>query len=894
MKWIAWVLACLPAAGADKWTVDDILLQEQVGNLELSRDGRLGVYTVSRIDKDKGEAVSHIWLKRFGEEGAVQLTRGRDSASSPKFSPSARLIAFLTSRRPPRAQGEDGEGGAREGGEPPRQQIWLIHTGGGEPWPLTKFERGVRAFDWISDDAIAVAAPEDPSWHHQRLKKEKDTSQVVDDEEHEPPVRLFRVEVNSGKAVRLSTNADRITSIDVSPDGQWALTLHNRSLAEIYNQKIKPAAVLHHLPTGRSVTLFDGQKLYPRSFHWKPDSKSFYFTAPYTTHPYLFNASITKLYHFPLTLAEPLEAAAKARPVEVGLDWENALAGPPAITADGFVALLANGARNRVARYYETGAAWRREWVDEPDVHQVWTSPGSGRIAWTRSNASTPAVYMTARLVGSRLEGAELWIEPNREWRRKNTAKTEVIRWKGALDEEIEGILYYPHNYEPGKKYPLVVMIHGGPHGHDADAFRESWAYPHQLYAQKGALILKPNYHGSSNYGLKFGESISDGKYNDLEWIDVERGVDHLLAKGLADPEKLGVLGWSNGSIISIELSVRTTRYKAVGAGAGDVNWTSDWGNAVFGDAFEQYYLGKTPMDDPYFYVKKSPLFKMDKVISPTIIFFGTEDRQVPTEQGWQHYRALQHYGKTPVRFILFPGEAHGLRKYVHQKRKVEEELAWFDRHLFGTTAEENPALRAASPLAALARLRQTADVPETADRGSIAIGRFEVTRAQYRAFDPSYPVPPGTELLPATGVSYERAKQYCEWLSKKTGRRYRLGTEEELGELLGKSKEENTLDYWAGYAVNFDDAVRLVPLIESAGPGGLLKPAGAFAGTGEDPLFDLRGNAAEWVTGKDGRPKVMGGSADQPADEKAPVTTRPDYIGFRVVMEKVRAPAAR
>ncbi|MGQ9919467.1 MAG: alpha/beta hydrolase family protein, partial [Bryobacteraceae bacterium] len=164
-------------------------------------------------------------------------------------------------------------------------------------------------------------------------------------------------------------------------------------------------------------------------------------------------------------------------------------------------------------------------------------------------------------------------------------------------------------------------MIHGGPHGHDADAFRESWAYPHQLYTQRGAFILKPNYHGSSNYGLKFGESISGGKYNDLEWIDVEKGVDHLIAKGLVDPDKLGVLGWSNGSIISIELSVRTNRYKAVGAGAGDVNWTSDWGNAVFGDSFEQYYLGKTPMDDPDFYVKKSPLFQMSKVTSPTIIF---------------------------------------------------------------------------------------------------------------------------------------------------------------------------------------------------------------------------------------------------------------------------------
>ncbi len=881
MKWLASAFLCLSLAAADKWTVDDILLQEQVGALELSRDGRFAVYTKSRIDKDKGESVSHIWLRRFDEPEPIQLTRGQDSASSPKISPSGKLIAFLSSRRAPgAAAGASGASAA----EPSGQQIWLMNTSGGEPWQLTRFERGVRAFEWISDDSIAAAAQEDPSLYHQKIKEAKDTSNVVDDEEHEPPVRLFRVEIKGGKVTRLTTNLDRITSIDVSPDGQWALTVHNRSLTEIYNQKIKPVTFLHHLPSGRSVELFAGQNLYPRSFHWKSDSKSFYFTAPYTTHPYLYNASVTRLYHFPLTLAEPFDAAAKARPAEVALAWDNGLAASPATLPDGFLALLANGARNRFARYYEAGNSWRREWIDQPDVHQVVSSLDGSRVALLRTNASSPAVYVAARPAGNRLEDVKTFIEPNDNLRKKTIAKTELVRWKGALDEEIEGILYYPHNYEAGKKYPLVVMIHGGPHGHDADAFRESWAYPHQLYTQRGAFILKPNYHGSSNYGLKFGESISGGKYNDLEWIDVEKGVDHLIAKGLVDPGKLGVLGWSNGSIISIELSVRTNRYKAVGAGAGDVNWTSDWGNAVFGDSFEQYYLGKTPMDDPDFYVKKSPLFQMSKVTSPTIIFFGTEDRQVPTEQGWQHYRALQHYGKTPVRFILFPGEPHSLRKYVHQKRKVEEELAWFDQHLFKTAQPGNPALKPASPLAALARLKQASDVPETVERGSISVGRFEVTRAQFRAFDPSYAVPAGTENYPATGVSFEKAQQYCDWLSKKTGRKYRLGTEDELGSLLTRSRTENTLDSWAGYTVNYDDAARLEPLVRDAGPGALLKPVGSFPGSGDDPVFDLGGNAAEWVVGKDGKPKVLGGSADMPADPKAPVTSRPDYIGFRIV----------
>jgi len=856
-------LVCALSAG-EKWTVDDILLQESTRGVELSRDGKIAVYTRARMDKEKGESISHLYLKRVGESEEVQLTRGQDSESSPKFSPNGQRVAFVTSRK----SASDKEA---------TSQIWLLNVGGGEPWAVTKFERGVRDFAWIDDNTLLVAAPEDATLFDQKVKALKDTTNPVDDEKHEPPVRLFRFEIKGSKATRVTTNMDRITSVTVSSDGAWALTIHNRSLAEIYNQKIKPVVFLHNLKTGQSTELFAGQNLYPRGFSFTNDSKGFYFSAPYTTHPYLYNASVNLLYYYDL-------GAAKL--TKVDLDWENGLTGGVDVTPDGFLALLANGARNNLARYTRSGDKWTRAWIDTPGVQSLVISDDGSTIVYAYSTASTPSVWMLAKLAGSAISDAKPFIESNAPFKKKPISKTELVYWKGALDEQVEGILYYPHNYQAGKKYPLVVMIHGGPHGADHDAFSESWAYPHQLYTQRGAFIFKPNYHGSSSYGLKWGESISNGKYNDLEWIDVEKGVDSLIAKGIIDPDKLGVLGWSNGSIITIELTTRTTRYKAAGAGAGDVNWTSDWGNAVFGDAFEQYYLGKTPMDDPELYIKKSPLFRMDKVKTPTVIFFGTIDRQVPTEQGWQHYRALQHYGNTDVKFFLFPGEAHGPRKYVHQRRKVVEELAWFDKYLFQTAKELNEALKPESKLAALVATKKMSDVPALVDRAAFSIGRFEVTRAQFHAFDASYAVAPGTDNYPANGITFDRAKAYCEWLSKRTGRTYRLGTEEELGSLLGRSKNENTLDNWAGYTVNVDDAARLASIVEGAGAGALLQPVGSFAGTGEEPVFDLSGNVAEWVVTKDGKGKVCGGSADSPADPKSPVTTRADYIGFRVVAD--------
>jgi len=862
-------LVCVCALGAaEKWTVDDLLLQESAGSLQLSRDGKMAVYVKSRMDKEKGETISHLYLKRLADGEEIQLTRGNDSESAPKFSPDGKKIAFLTGRKP---------AGAAAGAEATGQQIWLMNVGGGEPWAATKFERGARGFGWIDNETLLVAAPEDPTLYAQNVKTAKDTSQVVDDEAHEPPVRLFRFDLKKSKAERLTTNPDRITTVMVSPDGAWAFTAHNRSLAEIYDQKIKPVYFLHDLKAGTSKQLFAGEKLHPRGIEWTADSKGFYFGAPYTTHAYLMNASVTWMYHYDV-------GAAKLTKVE--LAWERGLGGGTAVTPDGFVTLLANGAKNRVARYTRTGDRWTRAWVEAEDVHSVEVSEDGQTVVYTHSTPSSPTKWMMAKLEGAKFVEAKPFVEMNKGFLKKPLAKSELVTWKGAQDEEIEGILIYPHNYTAGKKYPLVVMIHGGPFGHDSFSFSERMAYPHQLYAQRGAFILKPNYHGSSNYGLKFGESISGGKYNDLEWIDVEKGVDSLIAKGIVDPDKLGVLGWSNGSIITIELTTRTTRYKAAGAGAGDVNWSSDWGNAVFGDSFEQYYLGKTPMQDPELYIKKSPLYRMDKVKTPTIIFFGTEDKQVPTEQGWQHYRALQHYGQTGVKFILFPGEAHGPRKYVHQARKVQEELDWFDKYLFGTLETKNEALKPDSALAAAVRVRELGEVPPVAERGAIAVGRFEVTRAQWKAFEPGYAVAPGTENYPANGISFERAKAYCEWLAKKTGKRYRLGTEEELAGLLTKAKGENTLDAWAGYTVNADDEARLAALVENLGKGALLKAVGSAAGAGEDPIYDLGGNVAEWVVAKDGTGKALGGSADRPVDGKAKAAARPDYVGLRVVLE--------
>jgi hypothetical protein len=360
-------------------------------------------------------------------------------------------------------------------------------------------------------------------------------------------------------------------------------------------------------------------------------------------------------------------------------------------------------------------------------------------------------------------------------------------------------------------------------------------------------------------------------------------------------------MGWSYGAILSIELTTRNPRYKAASTGAGDVEWINDWANVDFGHSYDDYYLGAVLYEDPQRYIELSPFFRMEDVQTPTIIYFGTEDRNVPTDQGWSHFRALQQIGRVPVKFILFPGEAHGIRKLAHQRRKMEEDFAWFDMYLFGTHEPENEAIKDGSPLAEAlkragiarseglyGRLEHGTLLPELVWYKGRGIGRFEVTRAQYGEFDRSYAYEQGTENYPASGITFGAATAYVEWLSDHTGEPYRLGTADEMKSVYGSLRgDENTLDYWAGYSPNPDDAARLAERIaELPRSAPLLKEVGSFRGRGEGVLvFDLGGNVAEWVVGTDGEGELMGGSADLPADAKARGAQSAEaYRGFRVV----------
>ena len=319
--------------------------------------------------------------------------------------------------------------------------------------------------------------------------------------------------------------------------------------------------------------------------------------------------------------------------------------------------------RTTLAKNPDDTWSWRRTSLEGDHARNVSffvVSDDGKTLVYEYSTASIMPQLYRAQLDGAKITSPVQLTKLNEKLvKSRSFAKTEIVRWQGANNEEVEGILYYPTNYEAGKKYPLITAIHGGPSGSDKDFWSESWAYPINLLTQRGTFVLRPNYHGSNNYGLKWVESICCGKYYDLETPDINLGVDYLIGKGLVDQDKVATMGWSNGSILSTSLiTTYPARYKVASVGAGDIEWISDWGNVMFGDSFDSYYFGKSPMEDPELYIRKSPFFKMDKVQAPVLIFHGTADNNVPPAQSWSYFRVLQYYGKVPVKFVVFPGRA--------------------------------------------------------------------------------------------------------------------------------------------------------------------------------------------------------------------------------------------
>ncbi|WP_022836270.1 S9 family peptidase [Salisaeta longa] len=875
------------------WSIKDVLKQRSLSQVDIGPQGQRILWVKRVPDFEEDRTTSDVYLTyRDDPNGGtapatVRLTRSGNN-SAPQWSPDGTHIAFRSSR-------------ATETKEDDGPQIWLMDARGGAPYPVTSLPHGAGDFQWRSNDELLVVARAKDTRYEQALKDAKDDAIVIEDTSLYYPTRLLRVNVHTQEVTRASNNQGRIRDVAVAPGGRYVVYSIDPSPVDA-DARRQPLQYLLDLQTGTRTELFTGQYFDPENYTWTPDGAGFYATDSFSSDPEHEGAGITELYYF--TLADRSYQ-------KVPLNWPNGVGyGGYAVTDDGVHVQLADGPLLKPRFYRKTAAGWQPQPIDDARLQHSTSfsiGPRGETVVFSHSTADTPPVYRVGSYARGTIRDEETLVTLNAYLDAKPIPRAEVVRWQGANGDTVNGILHYPLNYSPDRRYPLVTVIHGGPSGVDLDAWRLGWTVYAPLWAQRGAFVFRPNYHGSGHHGLAFVESIK-GKYYELEIPDIVQGIQHLADEGLVDTDSLGVMGWSNGAILTIQLTVEHPELFTVAApGAGDVNWTSDYGNCAFGARFDNSYFKGPPWEFTQHYIEKSPLFEMEKVITPTLIHFGTEDRAVPSEQGWEHYRALQQIGKAPVRYLRYPGEPHGFRRLSHQRRKVEEDLKWFDTYLFDTTSmEERVADRLLADTAPLARLERHAPpamadgrygvmqdgrlLPEMVALGdSLLVGRFEVTQAQWAAYSETS-VPAGRANHPAHGLTAAQAQAYVDWLNAQTGASYRLPTQAEAKALQKQAgASENTPAYWAGYTPTADAYERIRARLLRQSPATLLMPVGSRPPGSADGvlLYDLNGNVAEWATTSSGAvPTGASAVTLTPTWSPDAPAVPPAYRGLRVVRE--------
>ena len=881
--------------GQDKWTPEEIIHTKSVGAPTYSPDGTKILWSKRTGLKKDDRFVSKLYLThlnvmRDGQPLTVQFTQGTSSDYNGIFSKDGDWVYFLSSR-------DKGK------------KLWRMSVYGGEPEKVHEFKNGISGMRWLGDDELAFTAREGKSLYDLTNEKNKDNTQIIEDSAHWNPTRVYAFHVKDKKIRRLTNKKHRVSQFAVSRDGNYLVTGRTMSLHNATDGQPKDEITLYNLASGSHQVILSKINE-PGSFQFAPDNSGFYFLSTTTSDEKWSGAGKLELYYYNLS---------NDQYAKVPLNWNNGMAYSYHLAGNHVIAALANGPLKKIGVYQKNGNTWTERALDFGDMKEhvsVQAVSEDGRkIAFNHSTAMKLPRWFSASFNVSRRGSISLanqveFVKLNDNLKKKPVARAEIIYWEGALGEQVNGILYYPKGYEQGKKYPLILSIHGGPTGVDQDSWSERWSTYPQIYTDKGAFVLKPNYHGSGLHGQEFAESIKKGKYYELDQIDLFNGIQHLKARGMVDMDKLGLMGWSNGAILTTWMTLKyPDMFKVAAPGAGDINWTSDYGTCRFGVTFDQYYFGGAPWDDMNgkhyneWYIQNSPIFEIEKIKTPTIIFHGSEDRAVPRDQGWEYYRGLQQVGKAPVKFLWFPGQPHGLQKITHQLRKMNEEIKWIDKYLFGEEEEVNEAYKKESPLATALEISSAGTVngvfgietqgkliPEfkSIAQDSTSIARFELTNAQYAAFDNNHSYHATMANYPVYDLTKEQVEDYVSWLNGLGLGTFRLPNKKE-GEALhkkaaGLASKENTLNYWSGYAINKEDAAQLT---DKLGEANLIKPVGSFSAVKikEAKIFDLGGNVAEYYV--DGEElKVYGYDAHTFVDPYDRANNPSKMIGVRLIKE--------
>ena len=666
----------IPLAGQSKRPLqsDDIFEVKTVADPRISADGACVAYTVSQMDRKDDTSDTDIYmiptvasLRQGQADGAIRLTSSKKPETSPRWSPDGRSLAFLSSR--------DGK----------KEQVYLLDRRGGDAQVLTDYKTGVASFAWSPDSSRLAIVVSDPDPNDSEAEKDDASGQAKKPKPH-VITRLQFMRDGEGYLTDVKRHIhvfDTATKKEFevahdrwddgapvwSPDGTLIAFSANRTDNPDANDNTDVFVVEARAGAKpRALTTSPGSDGSPA---FSPDGKSI---------AYVQGGDSKDIWYATNNVAVIAVSGGTPRVLTPNVDRNIR---SPQFTPDGtkVLFLLEEGGNVHLASVPAGGGPIDRLLNGERDLTSYDVAK-SGDIVYLDSQSQRPGeVFFVARAFQARDRGAESpapqptrLTHVNDDFVSKIALGTvERYKAKSADGTMIDAYLTRPPNV-PAGKLPTILRIHGGPVSQYSTGFNLEW----QILAAKGFAVVAANPRGSSGYGRDFSRAIW-ADWGNKDYDDVMAAVDTAVAMGVADPDRLGVGGWSYGGILTDHVISKTTRFKAAISGASEFNYLANYGNDHYQRQWEAE-LG-LPWQQPEAWMRISPFFRMDKIVTPTLVLGGDQDMNVPILGGQQLYQGLKRLGRD-AELIVYPGENHGLRRPSFLKDRYDRYIAWYEKYL--------------------------------------------------------------------------------------------------------------------------------------------------------------------------------------------------------------------
>lgn len=658
---VLFVLCALPVAAQARrpFKVDDIFALKNVGDPRISPDGKWIAFTVSQLDEKKDASDTNIWMVPAGGGEAIQLTSTDKPETRPRWSPDGKYLAFMSGR------------------EGDKSQVWLLDRRGGEATKLTDVKQGVSSYAWSPDStrlALVIHDP-DPDEKAADEKKEQDKNKAP------KPIVVHRLQFKQDEVGYLNELRDHIYEFDLASKKLTQITSGNyddadpvwspdgKSIAFTSNRSAEPDSNFNTdifvVPAGGgAIKAVADSPSSEQSPVFTPDGSSIVFT---------LGGTPKDIWYATESVALVPVGGGPAKVLSPSLDRN---ASGLKVSPDGkhVLFILEDGATEQLARVPMGGGEVERVVTGNRSIVQFDVGT-NGDVAVLETTMDRPAEISMVKSGGA----LERLTKVNDAFLSGIAlGKTERFKARSADGTIIDAFLTRPPN-APAGKLPTILRIHGGPVSQFSTAFELEW----QMLAAQGYAVIAANPRGSSGRGRDFSYAIW-ADWGNKDFQDVMAAVDTAVQMGVADPDRLGVGGWSYGGILTDHVIVQTTRFKAAITGASEVNYLSNYGHDHYQRQWEAE-LG-LPFDHPDLWIKLSPFFRVRNIKTPTLIMNGQEDWNVPLINSEQLYQALRRLG-IPTELVVYPGQGHGIRRPSYQKDRYLRYIAWYDKYVKGTSA---------------------------------------------------------------------------------------------------------------------------------------------------------------------------------------------------------------